>query len=57
MPCLTENVSLLFEPSHEKTGLCDFSYQVKHKPVCATKEDNWELEILYLRREEIVLSV
>ena len=33
------------------------SDQVPHKPGCTATEDGWRLEISYLRRREIVLSV
>ena len=46
----------LIEPRHEKNHNMGFD-QVQHKSACTVTEAGYKLEILDLRRREIVLSV
>ena len=45
-----------YEPHHEKTNILVFD-MVQHKPGCTATEDGNRLEISYLGRRGIVLSV
>ena len=54
--CSSPQALSIDEPQREKIGLWGYD-QVRHKPVCEVTEDALKLDILDLRRREIVLSV